>query len=210
MKLDDDNAFRTMDKAEIRSWKTKVLEPPSNFGYFGDNDKLFDTWSLGPLIEHRDSSIREKANAQSMKETLRSDPTLADDWEIISCNHWLVGWSDHLAFRVVNAGGDISRVARVIKGMLDSLSEYPVLDDSKYSETELDATMSNIRNHYKTNGMVDDLPDDWADQMWSWWWNGDQGAVENSDGQGGYPSDQQFEQCARALGFWDTSEDEEE
>lgn len=209
-KIDDENAFAAMSDGEIQRWISEALQRPSDFGYRGDNDEIFITWSLGPVIQHRDSDLIQKSNAKAMIETLEGDPSLADDWEVCSCGHWAVGWVEQLSFRVVDKDGKPSRVARVIKGMLDSIEEYPLLDEEEHSRMEYDATLENIENHYSSRKLREDAPEGWASQMFSWFWDNMQTAVEDSDGQGGYPSDEQFEACARELGYWDTSEDEEE
>ncbi len=208
--IDDEHAFSKMSDVEIASWISEALRRPGSFMYMGDNEEMFETWSLGPTIQHRDSPILDKSNAAAMISTLEADPTLADDWYVSESSHWGVGWVEQLSFKVVDTDGKPSRVARVIKGMMDSLEEYPVLDDSAFSEMEHEATLKNIGGHYKGSGLHDDTPDDWGSQMLSWFWDNDQDAVENSEGGGGYPSDKQFEKAARALGFWDTSEDESE
>jgi len=46
-----------------------------------------------------------------------------------------------------------------------------------------------------------DLPDDWAEQVFSWLWDNDQTAVESYDDQGGRPSDEEIEEACDALGF---------
>lgn len=207
-RLDDEDAFAAMSDEEIQTWISRALEMPKDFGYRGDNEQMFKTWSLGFVIRTRDSGIREKSNAKSMLATLESDPSLAEDWELISCSHWGVGWVEQLSFRVVNADGKPSRVARVIKGMMDSLEEYPVLDDEDFSRMEYEETLENIESHYRRGGLKDDIPEDWVSQMFSWFWENDQSAVEACDGGGGYPDNKQFEACARDLGYWDTSEDE--
>jgi len=58
-------------KAEISASDIKAaLERPANFGYFGgEDDGMFDTWSLGDVIEHRDSGLLDKSNAKAL--TLR-------------------------------------------------------------------------------------------------------------------------------------------
>lgn len=211
--LDDEHAFSKMSEEEIAKWKKEALARPSDFGYFGDREGMFETWTLGPVIQTRDSGIRGKANASTIKTMLKSDPSLEDDWEITGCKHWAVGWVDQLSFRVIDEEGELTRISRVIKGIFDSLSEYPVLDDSLYSEMEYEETIGNIRNHYPgSSGLKDDVPEDWPTQMYKWWLEADDyGAIDDPDGRGGgYPSKEQFEECARALKFWDTSEDEDD
>lgn len=204
--LDDEHAFSKMSDEEIAGWISEALRRPCSFMYTGDNEEMFKMWSMGPTIQHRDSPILDKSNAASMVKTLEADPTLADDWYISESSHWAVGWVEQLSFKVVDTDEKPSRVARIIKGMMDALEEYPVLDESSFSEMEHEATLENIKNH--TSSMLKDgVPDDWDSQMFSWFWDNDQEAVEPSDGGGGYPSDEQFEKAARALGFWDTSGD---
>lgn len=211
--LDDEHSFSKMTEEQIAEWKAEALARPSDFGYFGDREEMFETWSLGPVIETRDSELREKANASTIKTMLKADPSLEEDWEITGIRHWAVGWVDQLSFRALDEDGSISRISRVIKGIFDSLSEYPVLDDGLYSEMEYDETISNIKDHYPgSSSLKDDVPEDWPTKMYSWWSDADDyEAIDDQDGRGGgYPSKEQFEECARALGFWDTSEDEDE
>lgn len=210
--LDDNDAFSEMTKEEQAAWVTDALRRPDDFGYRGGNDEMFHTWSLGPALQHRDSDLRDKSNAKAIVETLESDPSLKNDWCVASSGHWAVGWIEQLSFRVLDGDGSISRVARVIKGIYNSLEEYPLLDEQGYYDLESDATIANIDNHYKRNNLKDGIPDDWAYKMYIWFNDHDEyyEAIENSDDRGGYPSEKHFEECARALGFWDTEEDEDD
>ncbi len=204
--LDDEYAFSKMTKEQIAEWKAEALQAPSDFGYYGDREEMFETWTLGPVIETRDSEIREKANASAIKKMLKADPSLEKDWEITSCKHWAVGWVEQISFRVVDEEDKLTRISRIIKGIFDSLEENPVIDDGLYSEMEFEDTLSNIRNHWPgSSSLKDDVPEDWPTQMYSWWSDAeDYEAIDDPDGRGGgYPSKEQFEECARALGFWD-------
>lgn len=210
-KLDYPDAFSKMSEEEIEQWKKKALTPPDSFAYFGGDDEMFATWSLGPMIESRDSPIIDKANAQSIKDTLREDASLSEDWRITECSHWAVGWVNHLSFRVIDESGSVSRVARIIKELYNRLETYSVLDDELLCDMELEATLWNIKNHWKRSSLKDELPDGWEDRMYMWWV--DQNIfspIENIDGHGGCQSDEEFEKCARALGFWNTDDDDEE
>lgn len=211
--LDDEDAFSKMTTEQIDEWKADALRRPSDFGYFGGNEEMFETWTLGPVIETRDSEIREKANAASIKKMLESDPSLEGDWELTGCKHWAVGWVDQVSFRVIDEKGNLTRISRVIKGIFDSLADGEILDDGLYSQMEYDETINNIRNHWNGSSSIkDDAPEDWPAKMYNWWHEAeDYDAVDDPDGRGGgYPSKEQFEECARALGFWDEEEDEEE
>ena len=51
--------------------------------------------------------------------------------------------------------------------------------------------------------MKDDfeLPEDWQYEAYGWLSENDSGAVENSDDQGGYPSEESLRAAFEALGF---------
>lgn len=206
--LDDDQAFWSDDPAV---WIREALRLPDNFGSIDDRFRHCGpdrTWALGPVILTRDSGLRDQSNSAAVRRMLESDPTLADDWTITGANHWACGWVEHLSFRVVDPDGTPSRVARVIKGFYDALSDYPIADESDYSERECDAQYENIANHWRRSMLRDDLPDSWVGDMIDWFEANDQGAIENTDDQGGCPDDSEFETAARALGFWDTTDEE--
>lgn len=130
-RLDSD---RELSEAEIAD----ALSMPSDFGYRGDNEELFETWSLGPVIETRDSDLLTKANRAALMRHLESDPSLADDYSIVGASHWACGWVDHLSFRVLDSEGKQTRIARVLAEWFDGLRDYPCADDSLYSEMEYD------------------------------------------------------------------------
>jgi len=48
---------------------------------------------------------------------------------------------------------------------------------------------------------VEELPDDMAGQLLSWFWDNDQSAVENCDDQGGWPTDEQMAEALTELGY---------
>jgi hypothetical protein len=189
----------TLTEREIE----KALERPRSFGYAGDQEGMFETWSLGPIIRTRDSDLREQSNADALIKHLESDSTLADDWRITGASHWAVGWVDHLSFRVVEADGKTpTRIARVLKEWSDALASYPVADESDLSRREYEATLENIESAGRRM-VVEAAPEDWPARAFGWFWDHDQRAVEARDGGGGYPSDEQMRACLRALGWLD-------
>jgi hypothetical protein len=114
----------------------KALRQPDNFGWFGDND-MFVTWALGPVIEHRDSDVLDRANAKALRNYLAEFPEIEGDWKITSCNHWAVGHVDHLSYRVVDGDGKPTRIARIVKAWFEYLRDvHPVADEDLLSETE--------------------------------------------------------------------------
>jgi hypothetical protein len=81
------------------------------------------------------------------------------------------------------------------------MDDYPVLDDTDYSNRECEATLENIpiaawrlKNEFE-------LPDDWIGQVYGWFSENDCFAIENVDDQGGSPSEEQLAEAFTALGF---------
>lgn len=187
----------------------EALRRPSDFGYSGDRDEMFSTWSLGPIIETCDSSLLDQANAQALKQHLEEDwPELADDWEIVGCNHWAVRWVDHLSFRAVEADGTPTTIFRVLTAWNNALSDYPVADDDLFSRLEHEAALEAIELNAPSTDA--DLPEGWPGDVFSWLWEHDQRECEDTgDGQGACPSTEAIERALTALGFIAASDAEE-
>ena len=90
-------------------WMNCLLRRPPDFMWFGD-ERVFDTWSLGPLITHRDACLDDQAKARAVEEYLSSREELADQWELSEASHWLVGHATHLSFLVRGEDGGPSDV----------------------------------------------------------------------------------------------------
>jgi len=58
-------------------------------------------------------------------------------------SHWAVGHVDGFSVRVFR-DGDFTDAFRTYHGLVERLSEYPILDESEYGEREYVATVENI------------------------------------------------------------------
>lgn len=85
--------------------------------------------------------------------------------------------------------------------ILGRLEDYPLLDEPDYSRREYEATMENFDSAVSGIRYEYELPEDWKEEVFRWFWQHDQRAVENRDDCGGYPSEEQFEAAFTALGF---------
>jgi hypothetical protein len=183
---------------------TKILARPKDFGYFGDNDQMFETWTLGPVIEHRDSGLIDRSNAEALRRFLAKDPTLTDDYSIAEASHWAVGYVEHLSYRVVDADGKPSRIARIVKAWFAYLADvYPIADEDLHSEMECNATDEWIaQDGPSVAGKLDYvLPEDWQYKVTDWWSNHRSSALECVDDQGASPDEDDYEAAFEALGF---------
>lgn len=86
--------------------------------------------------------------------------------------------------------------------LAERLADYPILDETDYSNREYEATLANIADAAWRLKHDYNLPDDWASEVCSWFWDHNQRAVENrSEDQGGYPSEGDLEEAFDALGY---------
>jgi hypothetical protein len=177
-----------------------ALTLPDSFAYRGELP-IGETWSLGPVILTRDSDLLGESNAKTIKRVFEEEVP-ADQWTITGCSHWACGWVEHLSFLVLDEHGEPTVAFCKLVEIQGALEQYPVLDEHDFSEREYEATLENIVSAGR-NMVSDDAPEDWAGECLSWFWDNDQGAVEATDGGGGYPSEKEMGACLLALGWLD-------
>ncbi|MFA5053850.1 MAG: hypothetical protein WC565_07315, partial [Parcubacteria group bacterium] len=193
----------------------RALEYPSDFGYSGDNEELFKTWTLGPVIIHRDSDLLTESNHASLLASLRVNFGDENDddaqWSIEHCNHWAVGWCDHLSFRLVESDGATpTPIAIWIRAWFDMLENYPVADSEDFSEREYEYALQSISDTLRWNSERVTLRDglDYPESC---------EAIRehlSSHGSGELPTENHSMEkhvlaAARELGFIEENEDEE-
>jgi len=124
-----------------------LLERPQDFGYRGDDEGMFTTWGLGPVIETRDSEILECSNASAITRRLAAEiGAEGEAWHVTCCNHWAVGWVNHLSIRVLLADGTPNvKILSLLASIYGALSDYPILDEADFSNRESDAEYENFK-----------------------------------------------------------------
>lgn len=192
-----------------------------SFSYWGRPDEVSECpedWAL-VYIDNRDSRLLEESNADAIRGELA--PYLDDEKHGVclftrTANHWAVGWVGGYAIRVYEPVNNESEGDRALTPVFlkwcqiqEQLQDYPVLDDEDYSRREYEATLENIQSEGH-NLVRDDAPEDWPERCWRWFWDNDQGAIENVDDQGGYPDEDEMRECLLALHFLDEYHMDEE
>ena len=159
-----------------------------------------DDWYI-TYSHHRDSGLLDQSNAAAMEEALEPY-TEGDDPDVVPehHSHWACGWIDGFSIRVFR-DGQITDAFRRYHELAQRLDEYPLLDEEDYSRREYDATLENIGNAAYRIADDYELPEDWAEEVYSWLSDNDPAAVENTDDQGGYPSEEQLRAAFEALGY---------
>jgi hypothetical protein len=159
-----------------------------------------ESWAI-VYTHHRDSRLLDQSNAAAIEDALRpfsegDDPDILEEHH----RHWACGWIDGFAIRVFR-NGEVTQAFRTYAEIRDRLEDYPVLDEEDYCRREYEATLENFDS--AVSGIRDDyeLPDRWKEEVFSWFGQHDQQAVENRDDSGGYPSEEQLESAFTALGY---------
>lgn len=203
----------------------------NSFAWF-DAPEDKENWCIYDT-HNRDSGLLEILNYEVMKKELEI-PEFENDLTQERHSHWTVGWIECYCIRVRDSQGKITPAFRKFAELFLAMEDYPVLDESDYSEREYEATLENLENElnyvlryedwvlkerteYSHNGKdpmkdvsigtkAEDV-DNLAGIMFSWFWDNDQSAVENRDDQGGYPSEEQIRNALEGLGFSMKEED---
>lgn len=104
------------------------------------------------------------------------------------------------AFRVFR-DGQITDAFRKYHELAESESQYPILDETDYSNREYEATVENIADAAWRLKDDFELPEDWQYEVYGWLSDNDPGEIENRDDQGGYPCEESLQKAFHALGF---------
>jgi hypothetical protein len=159
-----------------------------------------DAWAI-VCTHNRDSGLLEQSNAHAIAETTERF-TEGDDPDVVteSHSHWAVGDVDGFSIRVYR-DGEITDAFQTHHDLAERMDGYPILDEEDYSKREYEATLENIADaSWRLKGEYD-LPEDSEGEVFSWFWEHNQRAVENRDDQGGYPEEDDLRAAFEALGY---------
>jgi hypothetical protein len=159
-----------------------------------------EDWSV-IYTNNRDSGLLDQSNAAAIAKALQQF-TDSDDPDVVSesHSHWAVGHVNGHSIRVFR-NGEITEAFCKYHELAQQLADYPILDESDYSERELEATLDNIKDAACRLKNDFDLPTDWESEVYRWLSDNLSGELENRDDQGGCPSESALLECFDNLGF---------
>jgi len=159
-----------------------------------------DDWAI-IYTHNRDSGLLDLSNADAIAKALTPFAE-ADDPDVVfeSHSHWAVGHVDGFSIRVFR-DGEITDAFRTYHDLAERIADYPILDESDYSEREYVATVENIADSAWRLKNEHDLPEGWECEVYSWLSDHRQRAVENRDDRGGYPDEDDLRDAFKALGY---------
>jgi hypothetical protein len=159
-----------------------------------------DAWAIF-YTHNRDSGLLAQSNADAITEAMEPFTDTGDpDVVMESHSHSAVGHVDGFSIRVFR-NGEITDAFRAYHELSEQISDYPILDEEDYSEREYEATLENINDAAWRVKNEYTLPDGWESDVFSWFWDHRQSAVENRDDQGGYPEEDDLRDAFAALGY---------
>ena len=171
-----------------------------SFVWYRNDIEDADNWCI-VYSQHRDSSLIDESNASVIEREMMKF-TDGDDANVVSerHDHWLVGWIDGLSIRVFK-NSQITPAFRRYVELQNALEDYSILDEDDYSTREYDATIENIADAAWRVKDEYELSDDWQCDVYDWLSDNCCSEIENSDDQGGYPSESALQDAFDALEF---------
>lgn len=212
--------IQNLAKEYVGNWK----KFQSFHWYESDRPEDCDNWCI-IHTKSRDSGLIDESNAHVISEALAPFLGKEDsDVHEMHCGHWLVGWVDGYAIRVYRREApqlhehkqgtlDVTEAFKVYAELKLSLDEYPLLNDSDYSDREYKATIQNIENigskfvKSELNDQCEIDLDYWASKVFGWLWENRQNELDDLDDQGGSPSEDAIKDALKALDMLEAEEE---
>jgi hypothetical protein len=159
-----------------------------------------ENWAV-IYTHHRDSGLLDQSNASAIGAALKpfsggDNPDLVFETH----SHWAVGHVDGFSIRVFK-NGRTTEAFKTYHELAERMADYPILDESDYSEREYQAAFENLDIAAWKLKQEFDLPEDWQTNVFDWMRQNRENALENVDDQGGWPGDDDLEAAFDALGY---------
>jgi len=156
---------------------------------------------------NRDSTLVTESNWDTLKEMFKDNPRV----RILNFNHWLCGWVE--CFMINGEEMTIEDYNQILD-IINRLEDYPLLDESDYSNREFESTLENISSEmhyaisdYDTMKEFDSMEDkEICKKVFDWLWTNDQNQLETVDDTGGFPSKESIVKALLALNLIKESE----
>ena len=147
-----------------------------------DDAEEYGLW----ILSHRDSGLIDQSNGAMIRKRLAKFVE-SGDVLFFGCSHWLVGHTNEMAVRVYQPGTtDTTAAFDELAEVVEACDQYPILDDSDYSEREYESALKVIACSM-LGDVPENVPDDWREQVYSWLSEHEPREVENIDDRGAFP-----------------------
>lgn len=161
-----------------------------------------DDWAV-VYTHNRDSDLLAQSNGAAIARALEpfadgDDPTVIPERHA----HFACGWVDGFAIRVFGADGTPTAAFKAWCDLQERLSDYPVLDETDYSDREYDAALEGIRQQGRRHVRAGE-PEDWPGRVYEWLARHADRELDNRDGTGAYPGEDAVREALADLGLLD-------
>ena len=171
------------------------------FAWFRKRElKKPEDWAI-IYTHNRDSGLLDQSNASVIEAALKTFSE-GDNPDVVfeSHSHWAVGHVDGFSIRVFKRGR-ITKAFRTYHELAERMADYPILDESDYSEREYQAAFENLDHAAWKLKRDFNLPEGWQSSVFDWLWANRPNALENVDDQGGWPDEDELEVAFAALNY---------
>jgi hypothetical protein len=176
-------------------------------------------WGLYTLVT-RDSDLLEQSNSDAIQKEFEEKFPESDNYYVGSFGHWACGWVEHLCIKVYtdNTQTETTEEFKLLEKLINNLDDYPILDDEDFCNREYEDTIQNLESELRS--ATNDLEEQWEEdhqnnndpmpkipdvgEIYSWFSNNCQSAIESSDGFGGYASKEEIMEAIE--GIWEENE----
>ena len=172
----------SLPEERIVEMAKQSLTKPDDFGYWGNAD-LFNTWGWAGIDYNRDSGVLDRANYEAFHRDIVTQ--YKEHFVSERMNHWAVGWIERTLVKVLHNDVDgiiytnITEAFCETLSVLESLSDYPVLDDELYSDLEWQENVAIIENFAPE--MIDRSIEGWSEKLLSALFDNDVEMVPDAD-----------------------------
>jgi len=139
-----------------------------SFIWFRDRElEDADQWAI-IYTSNRDSGLLDQSNAAVIEKAL-APYAEGDDADVVfeSHRHFAVGHVDGFSVRVYRNGA-VTEAFEKYHELAERMDDYPILDESDYSDREVEATFQNIEDAAWRLKKQFVLPEEWVGQVYSW------------------------------------------
>jgi len=198
-----DAEYQKLAEEAVARYAPSAREARS-FAYRGDLP-LGKTWAY-TFGMSRDSGLLEQSNFDVISQNLKE--AFPEDVEIERSSHWAVGWMDQIAVHMLDDSGRATPAGRHVLDWKAKLLDYPVADEEHYSERQTEATFENIVSALGDVGFTrgDSKMKEVAGEVWQWFSDNNERALDDVDDQGGYPSEEETREALKDLDYFETDD----
>lgn len=198
------NATKTMSAAELiaqtdlkplRDWSPTALDC-RGLGCDESNDG--GAWLVVASHTPKTAGMRDTSNWETLQELLQEPDPDCNDHVILEFGHW----ATDVDVLIVRPGSEAHRAAELA---VAALANYPVLDESDYSERQYQSQIDAIADALRQLTVEDDGADmtDWElfhEAVFEDLWESDQQALECSD-EGCWIRPETINACLERMGY---------